>query len=253
MKKWFVVAVVAALILVALGRPISRNIGGFPKGEPAHAAPAASPSVTNAADAGTHEPCGPGVRMAGESGAPRPDGAPPIPPTNAFRAAPAPAHDPADPAADSQPQSVPSAWPSLTAHAAASETEMAFLVVRLQDGPATLLEQAVVTGNMRLPEAFAPERGVYYRVLSSEGGMLAQGLLPDPRLVHYDEPVDGGNGLLRGGTVMLPSAELNLRFPRIAGMDRVELFLVDEATDLRRLTDASKECCGSFQITARAR
>lgn len=148
---------------------------------------------------------------------------------------------------------MPSAWPSLAANAAASDTQMVFLVVRMHDGPANLLDQAIVSGNMRLPEVFAPEDGVYYRVLSSTGTLLAQGILPDPRLVHYDEPVPGGNGLLRGGVVMLPESELNIRFPRMPAMDRLEIFRVDEATDLRRLTPASKECCGSFQITARDR
>jgi len=149
--------------------------------------------------------------------------------------------------------SAPGGLRCIAANAVASETEMLFAIVRLDDAAASVIQQAMVPGNMRLPEAFVPEPGIYVRVLASSGELLAQASQPDPRRVYHDEPVPGGDGLLRGGVVMLPSAEFNVRFPRIAGMDRVELFLIGETTEVRNLTSQSKEFRGSFKITSTAR
>lgn len=248
MRAWLYLLAALALILFALSRH-NRRAGSLSADGTRHD-PGVAGAISNLDEAVSTRVRGLGAPAAGHAACtqivnasdPTGDGTG----SNDERARPTSAHGSAR-------NPSPGEFRCIAANVVASDTEMVFAIVRVDGSSATVIQQAVVPGNMRLPETFVPEPGIYVRVLAASGELLAQTSLPDPRLVYHDEPVPDGGGLLRGGAVMLPSAEINVRFPRIAGMDRVELFLIDDTSDVGRLTPASKEFRGSFTIKPSAR
>jgi len=131
-----------------------------------------------------------------------------------------------------------------------SERALVFLVLRIEKGTVRLVQQTQPEVPMPLPVTVSPVRGLYHRVVSADGTMLAQGTMPDPRVVYHDEPREEGTTLLRGGSVRLDAADFNVRCPALPGMSRLELFEVDENTDWSKLTTNAKGYLGSISLQA---
>lgn len=137
---------------------------------------------------------------------------------------------------------------SLAPGVTASESDMIFLCFALESGKLKLLSQSVVRGNMRLPGDVAPADGLYSRVLSSSGRILAQELLPDPRLVYYDYPIAEGADRLTGGKLLMSNVEFAVRYPLIPGMAAIELFSVTRTQELSTLSAGDTGFHGSFKL-----
>lgn len=132
-----------------------------------------------------------------------------------------------------------------------STKEMVFLDFQIDKGQVTLRRQWKVPGKMRLPSLVVPEKGIYHRIVTAEGKMLAQGITPDPTLVYYDYR-DPDSGRPAGGELLRANASFNVRYPWVEGADRIELYQVEAATDLTRLTPNGSHYYGSFKMPAAA-
>ena len=130
---------------------------------------------------------------------------------------------------------------------------MVFLCFGLENDKLSLLTQSVVKGNMRLPPTLEPTDGFYHRLLSRSGEILAQGVTPDPRVVHFDYPSPDGSGRLTGGVLKQSNVQFAVRYPLIPGADRLEVFLVDSTADLSRLSEKGGRYQGSFKINVETR
>lgn len=125
---------------------------------------------------------------------------------------------------------------------------MVFLDFQINSGQVTLRRQWKVPGNLRLPSLVVPESGIFHRLVTASGELLAQGITPDPRRMYYDYR-DPDSGRAQGGEVVLTNTSFNVRYPWIEGADRVELYQVEAATDLSRLTPTNGHYYGSFKIS----
>lgn len=85
-----------------------------------------------------------------------------------------------------------------------------------------------VVGVVKRQRSLRGKTGIYYRSLSEGGITLADGVLPDPRVVHYSLP-EGEPGtatILHSGTIDLEETEFVVRVPALAGTSAIELFTV---------------------------
>ena len=139
----------------------------------------------------------------------------------------------------------------LASDVAASETQMVFACFAFYGDTLVLETQTVVAGSMRLPPTAAPGPGLYHRVLSATGRVLAQGRDRDPRLVYYDYPREDGSGMLAGGVVRMSNAQFVVRYPLIAGMDTIEMYAVEVASDRAAQGGYKVTPHGTFKLAAR--
>ena len=136
---------------------------------------------------------------------------------------------------------------SLASNIRPSDMVMVFLDFQINAGQVTLRRQWKVPGNMRLPPLVVPEKGVFHRMVTAEGEVLAQGIISDPALIFYDY-IDPDSGRPKGRTVIQSDASFNVRYPWIEGADSIELYQVEASTDLSTLTPTSSNYHGSFKI-----
>lgn len=137
---------------------------------------------------------------------------------------------------------------SLSSGATASDSEMICLRFELKDRKLNLQTQSIVNGSMKLPPGIAPADGFYHRILSRSGDVLAQGIIQEPRMLYYDYPNPNGSGSLMGGVLMQSNVQFAVRYPLIAGMDRIELFTVRRTADISQLSVKGDNYCGSFKL-----
>ena len=175
-----------------------------------------------------------------------------LPPTSAASVPPSPATAalavPARESATRPAPDAPTLQVSLSADAAASASELLFLCFGMEDGRLSLLSRARVKGNMRLPPTVEPVDGLYHRLLSASGQVLAQGTTPDPRPVHFDYPNPDGSGRLTGGVVVQSNVQFVVRYPWIPGTARLEFFRVGRDTALATLTTQGDRYEGVFDV-----
>jgi len=138
--------------------------------------------------------------------------------------------------------------PSLSSGTVASDSQMLFLCLQLKGQKLELVSQSIVNGSMPLPSDVVPGNGVYHRVLSKSGKVLARGLTSDPRILYWDAPVDGGNGQLTGGVIRQENVDFAVRYPVIEGMDHIEFYDVTNATDISLVQAGGSHCYGSFKL-----
>jgi hypothetical protein len=142
---------------------------------------------------------------------------------------------------------------SLSPGTTASDSEMIYLCFGLEDRKLNLQTQSVVNGNMKLPPVIASADGFYHRILSESGEILAQGITREPRMLYYDYPNPDGSGKLMGGVLMQSNVQFAVRYPLIAGMDRIEFFSISRTADLSQLSAKGDNYCGSFKLNIPAR
>jgi hypothetical protein len=142
---------------------------------------------------------------------------------------------------------------SLSSGTTASDSEMIYLCFKLEDRKLNLQTQSVVNGSMKLPPVIAPADGFYHRILSRSGEVLAQGIAQEPRILYYDYPNPDGSGRLTGGVLIQSNVQFAVRYPLMAGMDRIEFFNVRRTSDISRLSVKEDNYYGSFKLNISAR
>ena len=142
---------------------------------------------------------------------------------------------------------------SLSSGTTASDSEMIYLCFKLEDRNLNLQTQSVVNGSMKLPPVIAPADGFYHRILSRSGEVLAQGITQEPRILYYDYPNPDGSGRLTGGVLIQSNVQFAVRYPLMAGMDRIEFFNVRRTSDISRLSVKEDNYYGSFKLNISAR
>lgn len=142
----------------------------------------------------------------------------------------------------------PATLPAILGNIKPSETEMLFLIFHLERGRLTLQQAVRTAGNMPLPGTTPLTDGIYHRLVSANGTVLAQSVTADPAIVYHDSPRADGSGVLQGGPVRLESVDFNVRYPVLPGASRIELYQVAASTDVRSLGPKGKEFYGSFPL-----
>lgn len=142
---------------------------------------------------------------------------------------------------------------SLLEGSEASDEKMVFLCLEWNGQEIVLQSQSMVEGNMRLPGAFVPADGVYHRIVSDKGDVLAHGVTPDPRILHWDVPAEDGSGRLEGGVLKQEQVTFPVRYPLIQGMASIEFYHVSRTTDVSCLDRKGGSFCGSFALEIPAR
>jgi len=143
---------------------------------------------------------------------------------------------------------LPAALPTFLTDTKPSVTEMLFLIFHLDKGRLTLQQAVRTAGYMPLPAATPMVAGIYHRLVSANGTVLAQSVCVDPAIVYHDSPRADGSGLLEGGRVRLESVDFDVRYPALPGASRIELYQVDATTDVRSLDQRAKGFYGSFPL-----
>lgn len=143
---------------------------------------------------------------------------------------------------------VPRPIPTLLAGVEPSPSQMVFLIFELAQGTLKLHEARRVNARLPMPDSVPLETGIYHRLLSRDNRVLAQGFTRDPAIVYHDEPRADGSGLLEGGWVRLESVSFDVRYPVIAGAQRIELYRVDATSEIETLSQEAPEYYGSFDL-----
>lgn len=87
--------------------------------------------------------------------------------------------------------------------------------------------------------------GIYHRIVSPEGSVLFENVVPDPRRVSWDTTDDGKH--LIGGVATLNEMPLILRLP--AGVHgQLEIYEVTDANWTRSTLDKAARSVGRFKL-----
>lgn len=87
--------------------------------------------------------------------------------------------------------------------------------------------------------------GIYHRIVSPEGIILFENIVPDPRRVPWDTTDDGKH--LRGGVATLNEKPLNLRLPAdVHG--HLEIYEVTDVNWTRSTLDTTAHLVGNFSL-----
>lgn len=87
--------------------------------------------------------------------------------------------------------------------------------------------------------------GIYHRIVSPQGTVLFENLVPDPRRVPWDTTDDGKH--LKGGVATLNEMPLVLRLP--AGVHgKLEIYEVTDVKWTRSTLDKATRLVGNFSL-----
>lgn len=120
------------------------------------------------------------------------------------------------------------------------------LIFRFEKG--TLVEsnrEIVLNVTVRPLRRLEGQTGIYHRIVSSEGIVLFENVVPDPRRVPWDTTDDGKH--LRGGIAHLEDMPLNLRLP--AGVHgKLEVYQLTDTGWTRSTLDKTARLVGQFDL-----
>ena len=107
-----------------------------------------------------------------------------------------------------------------------------------------------VAGVVKRQRSLRGKTGIYYRSLSEGGIILADGVLPDPRVVHYSLPggESGTATILHSGAIDLEETEFVVRVPALAGTSAIELFSVAPEDAAESRFAIAENRLGSFPL-----
>lgn len=131
--------------------------------------------------------------------------------------------------------------------APAPHDKMHFLQFRYAGGSLALSTARQVTGTVKHQRSLMDGAGIYYRSLSSQGKPLADGTVPDPRLVPYAfDHIAGG---AEAGAIMLEETEFVVRVPAHPDSATIELFTFNQHEASRSQFALPQNTLGSFPLS----
>jgi hypothetical protein len=121
-----------------------------------------------------------------------------------------------------------------------------------KDGKITLAARSEAAGRMKPAPAPAGRTGLYFKALDAAGGLICDGMLPDPYIVRAPAPPPGGQGTSPAPS--FPVAERDetsflVRLPAVAGLQALELYRVPAGTAPGAARDAVEFRMGTFDLT----
>lgn len=145
-----------------------------------------------------------------------------------------------------KPAENPSIRPPLPEH-----DRMLILQFEVKDGQTTLAARTGAEGRVKPAPSPAGRTGIYFRTLNAEGGLICDGMVPDPFIVRIPPPAAAAENPSTHPATPPDRDETSflIRLPDVAALHTLELYRVPAGTQPAAPRGAAEFRMATFSLT----